>query len=101
MTDDVKQETNSSATMTAPLKGLVGTKIGMTQIFINETEMVPVTVISAEGIVISQIKNKEKHGYNAVQVAYEDVLDRKLSKAELNHLTKKGVKANFSSSMIL
>jgi large subunit ribosomal protein L3 len=92
MTDEVKETTESTAVAAAPLKGLVGTKIGMTQIFVSETEMVPVTIIAADGIVVSQIKTKASHGYNSVQVAYGDVLDRKLSKAELLHLTKKGVK---------
>src|SRR5687767_5054151 len=75
----------------APLKGIVGTKIGMTRVFTNDTTMVPVTVISAPGVVVTQVKTKERDGYNAVQVGYEDVAERKLSKAEAQHLVKKGV----------
>ena len=80
------------AVESAPLKGLLGTKIGMTRIFVDETHNVPVTVISAEGLVVSQIKTKETDGYNAVQVGYGDVLERKLSKAELQHFAKKNLK---------
>ena len=76
---------------TAPLKGIVGTKIGMTRVFVDETRMVPVTVILAEGNVVTQVKTKATDGYDAVQVGYGDVLEKKLSKAEVNHLKKKGV----------
>lgn len=75
----------------APLKGILGTKIGMTRVFAEDTRMVPVTVISSEGVVVSQVKTKEKDGYNAVQVGYMDVPERKLSKAEAAHFSKKGL----------
>lgn len=76
----------------APLKGLVGIKIGMTRAFTDDARMVPVTVISADGIVVSQVKTKATDGYDAVQVAYGDVdKERKLSKAEVQHLAKKSV----------
>ena len=77
----------------APLKGLVGTKIGMTRIFVDDTRMVPVTVISTEGNVVTQIKTKATDGYDAVQIGYGEVLERKLSKAEAQHLIKKGLTA--------
>ncbi|MCG3204260.1 MAG: 50S ribosomal protein L3 [Elusimicrobia bacterium] len=76
---------------TAPLKGIVGTKIGMTRIFLENSDMVPVTVISTEGNIVTQIKTKEKDGYSAVQVGYGDVAEKKLSKAEAQHLSKKGL----------
>lgn len=75
----------------APLKGIVGTKIGMTNIFVDEAHMVPVTVIAAAGNIITQVKTKATDGYDAVQVGYGDVLERKLSKAESQHLIKKGL----------
>lgn len=84
-------EAKTTSTEAASLKGLLGTKIGMTRIFVDDTHMVPVTVISAEGLVVSQIKTKAKEGYNAVQVGYVDVLDRKISKAEINHFKKQGL----------
>jgi large subunit ribosomal protein L3 len=63
----------------------------MTRIFVDEKNMVPVTVISAQGLVVSQVKTKATDGYEAVQVGYEDVLDRKLGKAEVTHFKKKNV----------
>lgn len=85
------KEEAAPAVEAAPLKGIVGTKIGMTRVFVDDTRMVPVTVVSSEGVVVTQVKTKEADGYGAVQVGYGDVLERKLSKAELNHLTKKGL----------
>lgn len=80
-----------AAPTTAPVKGIVGTKIGMTRIFTDEAKMIPVTVISSDGVVVTQIKTQANDGYDAVQVGYEDVLERKLSKAEAQHLTKKNI----------
>ena len=103
MSDENKTETEKTeaqapaeaaapAVQPAPLKGLVGTKVGMTRIFVDDTRMLPVTVVSADGIVVSQVKTKEKDGYTAVQVAYGDVLEKKLTKPELGHFAKKGLK---------
>jgi len=76
---------------TASIKGLIGTKVGMTRVFVSETQMVPVTIVSSDGLIVSLIKKKETDGYNAVQLAYGDVLERKLSKAEALHFSKKGL----------
>jgi len=84
-------EATAAAVETAPLKGLVGTKIGMTRIPVDSARMVSVTVVDAAGIVVTQVKSTEIDGYNAVQVGYEDVAERKLSKAEAQHLLKKSV----------
>ena len=91
--DNTTTETvNSEASAeTAPLKGLVGTKIGMTRIYINDSQMVPVTVISTIGNVITQIKTKAHDGYDAVQVGYGDVAEKKISQPEAKHLSKKGL----------
>ncbi len=59
----------------------------MTQIF-DESQLVPVTVISAGPCRVVTVKTKERDGYEAVQLAYEEVKERKLSKAELGHLKK-------------
>ena len=75
----------------APLKGIVGTKIGMTRIFVDDTRMVPVTVISTEGNVITLVKTKANDGYDAVQVGFGDVAEKKLSRAENQHFLKKGL----------
>ncbi len=76
---------------TAPLKGIVGTKIGMTRIFTEDAKMLPVTVVSADGVIVTQVKTKATDGYDAIQIGYEDVLERKIPKAESQHLSKKGL----------
>jgi len=73
----------------------VGRKIGMTQIFDPETGGVtPVTVIEAGPCPVVQVKTNESDGYDAVQLAFEPVADRKLSKPERGHLGKAGVAAH-------
>jgi len=77
------------------MKGIVGRKIGMTQIFDPETGGVtPVTVIEAGPCPVVQVKTNESDGYDAVQLAFEPVADRKLSKPERGHLGKAGVAAH-------
>ena len=71
------------------MKGILGKKLGMTQLFDEETGRVtPVTVIEAGPCPVVQVKTVDTDGYEAVQVAYGEVADRKLSKAELGHLQK-------------
>jgi len=67
--------------------GLLGKKLGMTQVF-DETRLTPVTVIEAGPCRVVTIKTKERDGYEAVQLAYGEVKERALSKAELGHLKK-------------
>lgn len=94
MSEEAKQPTTEATTTTesAPLKGLVGKKIGMTRVFVDDNRMESVTVISVDGNVITQVKTKADAGYDAVQVGFEPVLDKKLSKAEVQHFAKKGLK---------
>jgi large subunit ribosomal protein L3 len=74
------------------VKGIVGRKLGMTQVFDAETGGVtPVTVIEAGPCPVVKVKTVEADGYEAVQVAYEPVAERKISKAELGHLRANGV----------
>jgi large subunit ribosomal protein L3 len=74
------------------VKGIIGKKIGMTQIFDRETGVVtPVTVIEAGPCPVVQVKTVEKDGYDAVQLAFDAVAERKLSKGEAGHLRKSGV----------
>jgi large subunit ribosomal protein L3 len=74
------------------VKGIVGRKLGMTQVFDAETGGVtPVTVIEAGPCPVVRVKTVESDGYEAVQVAYEPVAERKLSKPELGHLRANGV----------
>jgi large subunit ribosomal protein L3 len=74
------------------MKGIVGKKLGMTQVFDAETGGVtPVTVIEAGPCPVVKVKTVEADGYEAVQLAYEPVAERKISKAELGHLRANGV----------
>ena len=73
-------------------KGILGRKLGMTQLFDPETGAVtPVTVIEAGPCPVVQVKTAAEHGYDAVQLAYDAVADRKITKAERGHLAKFGV----------
>jgi large subunit ribosomal protein L3 len=70
-------------------KGILGRKLGMTQVFDPETGGVtPVTVIEAGPCPVVQVKTKDVDGYDAVQLAFDAVAERKLSKGELGHLAK-------------
>jgi large subunit ribosomal protein L3 len=73
--------------------GLLGKKLGMTQVF-DETRLTPVTVIEAGPCRVVTIKTKERDGYEAVQLSYGEVKERKLSKAELGHLKKQQAPAS-------
>jgi large subunit ribosomal protein L3 len=74
------------------VKGIVGRKLGMTQIFDEETgSLTPVTVIAAGPCPVVSVRIEDTDGYDAVQLAYDEVLERKLSKGELGHLKKHGV----------
>ena len=74
------------------MKGIVGKKLGMTRVFDAETGVVtPVTVIEAEPCPVVQVKTADAHGYDAVQIAYDKVADRKVTKAALGHLKKNDV----------
>ena len=68
------------------VKGLIGKKIGMTQIFDGDGRAVPITLIEAGPCFVSQVKTVENEGYNAIQLAFDEVKPKKLSKAELGHL---------------
>ncbi len=77
------------------MKGILGRKLGMTQIFDPESGGVTsVTVIEAGPCPVVLVKTEEADGYEAVQLAYESVADRKLSKAERGHLAKNCVTAH-------
>jgi large subunit ribosomal protein L3 len=74
------------------MKGIVGRKLGMTQVFDRETGVVtPVTVIAAGPCPVVQVKTVATDGYDAVQLAFDAVAERKLSKGEVGHLRKGGV----------
>ncbi len=71
-------------------KAIIGKKVGMTQIFDEAGKVIPVTVIEAGPCTVVQKKTVEKDGYEAVQLGYEDVAERKLTKPELGHMKKAG-----------
>ena len=72
-------------------KAIIGKKVGMTQIFDEAGHVIPVTVIEAGPCTVVQKKTAEKDGYNAVQLGYGDIEERKLTKPEAGHLKKAGV----------
>jgi len=73
------------------MKGILGKKLGMSQVFDPETgAMTAVTVIQAGPCPVVQVKTVETDGYDAVQLAFEPVVERKLSKGEVGHLKKAG-----------
>ena len=73
------------------MKAIIGKKVGMSQIFDENGHVIPVTVIEAGPCVVTQKKTTEKDGYEAVQLGYEDIAEKKLSKPEVGHLNKAGV----------
>ena len=74
------------------MKGIVGRKLGMTQIFDQETgKLTPVTVIQAGPCPVVAVRTQDADGYDAVQLAYDEVQERRLTMPEIGHLAKHGV----------
>ena len=73
------------------MKGILGKKLGMTQIFTEEGIVVPVTVVEAGPNVVTQVKTVEKDGYNAIQVGFEDAKEKSLKKPQKGHLAAANV----------
>ena len=73
------------------MKAIIGKKVGMSQIFDENGHVIPVTVIEAGPCTVVEKKTSEREGYEAVQLGFEDVPERKLSKPEMGHLNKAGV----------
>jgi len=73
------------------MKGILGKKLGMTQIFTEEGIVVPVTVVEAGPNVVTQVKTVEKDGYNAIQVGFEDAKEKSLNKPQKGHLATANV----------
>ena len=72
-------------------QGVLGEKLGMTQVFDANNRIIPVTVVKAGPCVVTQIRTPEKDGYSAVQIAYGAVDPRKVNKPEAGHFAKAGV----------
>jgi large subunit ribosomal protein L3 len=81
----------STQSQSSAIKGILGKKLGMTQVFDANNKIVPVTVIEAGPCVVTQIRNLEKDGYKAVQLGFGAVDPRKVSKPEAGHFAKAGV----------
>ena len=72
------------------MAAIIGKKLGMTQVFADDGTRVPVTVIEAGPCPVTAVRDAERDGYAAVQLAFGEVPERKLSKAELGHLKRAG-----------
>ena len=70
------------------MKGIIGKKIGMTQIFDEKGNVIPVTVIEAAGNIVAQVKTTETDGYNAIQLGYGEVKANRINKPEAGHFAK-------------
>ena len=70
------------------MKGILGTKVGMTQVFTEEGKLIPVTVVEVESNVVTQIKTKEKDGYNAIQLGTVEDKEKNSNKAKMGHTAK-------------
>ena len=73
------------------VKGLLGTKLGMTQVWDEDGKFVPVTVVKADSNVVTQIRNQETDGYTAVQIGFGAIDSRKVTKPLAGHFEKAGV----------
>ena len=73
------------------VKGLLGTKLGMTQLWDENNRVVPVTVVAAATNVVTQVRTPEKDGYNAIQVGFGEIEARKVNSPEAGHFSKAGV----------
>ena len=75
--------------------GIIAKKIGMTRVFDEDGSVTPVTVLQAGPCPVVAVRTQDKDGYAAAQIAWEEVADRKLSKAELGHLKAAGVEGGY------
>jgi large subunit ribosomal protein L3 len=73
------------------MSGLIGKKVGMTSIYDANGKNIPCTVIEAGPCVVTQIRSKEKEGYDAIQLAFEDKKEKHTTKAEMGHFRKAGI----------
>jgi large subunit ribosomal protein L3 len=80
-----------TTTATKTVKGVLGTKLGMTQVWDAENQLVPVTVIEAGPCVVTQVRNAQADGYDAVQIAFGAIDPRKVTKPLTGHFEKAGV----------
>lgn len=82
-------ETKQAAAV--PVKALLGRKLGMTQVWDDEGKLVPITVVQVDKNVVSQVRNLETDGYEAIQIAFGEIDKRKVTKPLQGHFEKAGV----------
>ena len=75
------------------MKGILGKKLGMTQIFDENGVAVPVTIVEAGPCYVTQRKTKDRDGYDAIQIGFGDILEKSLNKPMAGHLKKSGAPA--------
>jgi large subunit ribosomal protein L3 len=75
------------------MKGMIGKKVGMTQVFDEQGNVIPVTVIQAGPCYVTQVRNSERDGYTAVQLGYGETKPARLTKGQLGHLQKQQLPA--------
>ena len=79
------------STLERNVRGLLGTKLGMTQTWDENNRVVPVTVVAAGTNVVTQVRHPETDGYNAVQIGFGEIEGRKVTKPQAGHFSKAGV----------
>jgi large subunit ribosomal protein L3 len=77
--------------MAKQIKGVLGTKLGMSQVFADDGKIVPVTVVSAGPCVVTAVRTPQSDGYSAVQFGYGEIDPRRVNKPEAGHFAKAGV----------
>jgi large subunit ribosomal protein L3 len=77
--------------MTKQIKGVLGTKLGMTQVFADDGKIVPVTVVAAGPCVVTAVRTPDADGYSAVQLGYGEVDPRRVNRPEAGHYARAGV----------
>ena len=80
-----------TTTFERQVKGLLGTKLGMTQVWDENGKFVPVTVVKADSNVVTQLRNQDRDGYSAVQIGFGAIDPRKVTKPLAGHFEKAGV----------
>ena len=73
--------------------GLLGNKIGMTQIFDESGNIIPVTILKVGPCIVTQVKTKSKDGYDSIQIGYSNISSKSLTQPELGHLQKSNIQS--------
>ena len=81
-------------------KAILATKVGMTQIFNDDGQLIPVTVLQAGPCTVTQVKTEENDGYAAVQVGFGEIREKLVNKPEKGHFAKAGVEVSVNSVLL-